>query len=105
MRPYRAKPMASTRLDLPEPVGPVKANRSAPSNSTTVRSRKAVKPSTSSRLGRTGLLQQLRKQPGDAGIVDGPLGQVVGEQVVGRASGPVAAVAGGRPRPAGRVRR
>ena len=52
--PYRAKIMASMTLDLPAPVGPVSANRSTPSKSTTVRSRKAVKPSSSSRTGLTG---------------------------------------------------
>src|SRR4051794_5418027 len=85
-RPNRANPMASTRLDLPDPVGPVKANKSASSKSTTARSRKAVKPSTSSRLGRTGLLQQLGEQPGQPRVVDVTLGQVVAEEVVRRAT-------------------
>ncbi len=43
--------MPSMRLDLPDPVGPVRANRSAPSKSTMVGSRKAVNPCNSSRLG------------------------------------------------------
>src|SRR3954447_4190822 len=84
MRPYRAKPMASTRLDLPDPVGPVNANRSAPSNSTTVRSRKAVKPSTSSRLGRMGFLQQRGEQRPEPRVGNIALGEIVGEQVVRR---------------------
>src|SRR5437763_16769507 len=83
-RPKRAKPMASTRLDFPAPVGPVKANRSAPVKSTSACSRKAVKPSTSRRSGRTGLLQQLGEQAREAGIVDVALGQVVAEQLMGR---------------------
>src|SRR3954468_10903307 len=94
-RPNSANPMASTRLDLPDPVGPVKANRSASAKSTTARSRNAVKPSTSSRLGRTGLLQQLGEQPGQSRVVDVALGQVVAEQLVRRAtraSGPRALV-------------
>src|SRR5689334_11752680 len=45
--------MASIRLDLPAPVSPVSANRSTPAKSTTVRSRNAVKPSSSRRTGLT----------------------------------------------------
>src|SRR3954454_22196544 len=80
--------MASTKLDLPDPVGPVKANRSTSSNSTTVGSPNAVKPSTSSRLGRMRFLQQRAEQRGEPAIVDLPLGQVVGEQLVRRTPGP-----------------
>ena len=56
--------MASMTLDLPAPVGPVSANRSTPSKSTTVRSRNAVKPSSSSRTGliRRRLLDQLGEE-------------------------------------------
>src|SRR5437667_7334849 len=55
--------MASISEDLPAPVGPVIANRSSCSKSTTVRWRKAVKPSMSSLSGLTALLfQQLAEQ-------------------------------------------
>src|SRR4051794_36824294 len=50
--PYRAKIMASSRLVLPAPVGPVIVKSSSSLKSTHWSSRKAVKPSTSSRRGR-----------------------------------------------------
>ena len=92
--------MASMMLDLPAPVGPVRANRSAPAKSTSVRSRKVLKPSMTSRSGRTA---RPPPRPADVGVVpswvassssssnsvhqplvvDRPLGEVRGEQVVG----------------------
>ena len=53
-RPYSTKVSASRIELLPEPVGPVIANRSRPSKSTTCGSRKAVKPRISRRIGRIG---------------------------------------------------
>src|SRR2546421_6732220 len=79
--------MASTRLDFPDPVGPVRAKTSAPSKSTTAGSRNDVNPSSSSRLGRMGVLQQVGKQRHQPGVVDGLLGQVLAEELLGRAAG------------------
>ena len=95
--------MASMMLDLPAPVGPTRANRSAPVKSTTVGPRKAVKPSTSSRT-----RPHARPRPRSSIAARRParrtgattrsscgvaLAEVLGEQVV-RACG-----AGGRGRP------
>src|SRR3954470_5267732 len=93
--------MASTRLDLPAPVGPVNANRSAPSKSTTVGSRKAVKPSTSSRLGRMGLVQQLGEQLVEPLVGDPLVAEVLAEQLLRRPARPsggpaLPIIAGGR---------
>src|SRR2546421_8113896 len=89
--------MASTRLDLPAPVGPVSANRSAPSKSTTVGSRNAVNPSTSSRLGRMRRIQEIGEQGLNSRVLDPPLGEVLAEQLLRRAAGPPPAI-DGRPR-------
>ena len=86
--------MASIRLDLPEPVGPVRAKRSAPSKSTSTVSRNAVKPSTSRRSGRIGtprvaeLVVQLPEQGQQPLVLHVLLGQVLGEELVGRAAQP-----------------
>src|SRR5687767_11356938 len=77
--------MASITLDLPAPVGPVRAKRSAPSKSISTGSRKAVKPATSRRSGRIGglrLVEQLGEQGQQALVVLTPLRQVLGEQVL-----------------------
>src|SRR3954447_26047853 len=80
--------MASTRLDLPDPVAPVKANRSVPLKSTTTGSLNEVNPSSSSRSGRIGVLQQLGEQGQEPCVVDGLLGEVLAEQLVRRSSPP-----------------
>src|SRR4249920_3488846 len=93
--------MASIRLDLPEPVGPVRAKRSAPSKSTSTVSRNAVKPSTSRRSGRIDaprvaeLVVQLPKQGQQPLVLYVLLGQVLGEKLVGRAPQPGGAGLGG----------
>ena len=50
--PYSAKQIASSTVDLPEPVGPTRAKKSVSVKSTTTGSRKTVKPCRSSRNGR-----------------------------------------------------
>jgi hypothetical protein len=45
--------MASSTVDLPEPVGPTSAKKSASVKSTTVGSRNTANPSRSSLIGRT----------------------------------------------------
>ena len=52
-RPYSAYVMASSSDDLPLPVGPLMANTSSRVKSISCASRKAVKPFSSSRSGRT----------------------------------------------------
>src|SRR5215218_6646262 len=91
--------MASMSEDLPAPVGPQKANSSASPNDTSVRSRKALKPSTSKSSGRIARprvarprlallgrrqFEQLAEQAGQAEVLDSPVGQVVVEQLAGR---------------------
>ena len=75
--------MASMTLDLPAPVGPVSANRSTPSKSTTVRSRNVVKPSSSSRAGLTAPAPPAARRTAlRSGVVRPALGllQVLAEQ-------------------------
>src|SRR5262245_43566967 len=61
--PYSASAIASSRLVLPAPVGPVMTNRSSSAKSIACGSRKAVKAATSSLRGRTGhLVEQLVEQ-------------------------------------------
>ena len=50
--PYSANVIASMTVDLPEPVGPTRAKKSAPAKSTVVGSRKDAKPAISSSTGR-----------------------------------------------------
>src|ERR1035437_7458492 len=58
--PNSANTIASRRLDLPAPVGPVMTNRSKSFSTMLCRSRKAVKPWSSSFSGRTAdLLKEL----------------------------------------------
>src|SRR5688500_12253855 len=85
--------MASTMLDLPAPVGPLRANTSAPSKSTTARLRKDVKPSSSSRLGRMGVLQQLGEERLQSWVFDVLLFEIGGEQVLRGAASPRRAAA------------
>src|SRR3990172_3633198 len=72
------------RLDFPEPVGPVTTNSSTPAKSQTVSSRYAVKPSSSSLIGRMDLVEKLVEERADAGIVRPPLLQVLGEELARR---------------------
>ena len=50
--PNKANVIASIIVDLPDPVGPTRAKKSASLKSTWVRSRKEAKPSMSSAIGR-----------------------------------------------------
>src|SRR5689334_2953346 len=104
--------MASITVDLPEPVGPLSANRSTPEKSISVGSRNTPKPATSSRSGRIddlphrvtrrtgrarrlrrgagagagGLVEQLVEESEQSGILDAALIEVGGEELVGRAT-------------------
>src|SRR3990172_4445125 len=78
--------MASRIVVLPDPVGPVRANKSAPWKSTTVRSRKAPKPTSSSRCGRIGFLEQLFEQRQNRLVGPPALTQVLGKELARRAA-------------------
>src|SRR3990172_12378755 len=72
------------RLDFPEPVGPVRTKRSTPSKSQTVSSRYAVKPSSSSLIGRMDLVEKLVEERSNAGVGSPPLLQVLAEELARR---------------------
>src|SRR5690606_29119386 len=78
--------MASMTELLPEPVAPVRANKSAPPKSTSVRSRNGANPTISSRSGLMGLLQQLVEEIHDRLVVSIDLGQILHEQIPVRAT-------------------
>ena len=85
--------MASITLDLPAPVGPVRANRSAPSKSTTVRlpeggealELEALRPHPRP-PGRSARRAARRRASAGGRRRRLALGQVLGEQLVGRAA-------------------
>src|SRR3990172_10833370 len=78
--------MASRIVVLPDPVGPVRANKSAPWKSTTVRPRKAPKPISSTRCGCIGFLQQLLEQRQNRLVGPPALTQVLGKELPRRAA-------------------
>src|SRR5690554_8163277 len=74
---------------LPAPVGPVRANRSSPEKSTSIRSRKGANPSIVRRSGLMSLLHQRIEQLDDSLVDRVDLVEVLDEQLVmGPASAP-----------------
>ena len=99
--PYSANVIASMTVDLPEPVGPTSAKKSASVKSILAASRNEANPFISSTIGRIGasssaravtaggrgdLVVQPREQRRHPRVLHLLLGAVVGEQLIGAAA-------------------